>query len=402
MRKLECTGCGANLQWNGEDKIVTCVSCGSQFLMHVAPRSPGDDLASRIKEAHVGGDMRDRLDGEGNSTFISYLPEGWNYTIDTPQDYGLNRLTPLTVRIDMASPDDTCCIAYISQNGYMHIPPMPMNMSSQNQVHPIELVRMRSFMSASEYCDYMVRRWTPFAPTAVAAESGEDEITLKWRQDALKTIDRNTLDAAVFDYKKRIYHVEYQGTRYFLQTETEVYTNRAVPNIWCTNYEMYVYAPEMMWKSVLEEYEKVKRTIRLGRDYPRFRQMAEEMLRQKYMECQNIAANGMMNIAMARQQSAMRQSQIIADTNAYTTGVARQMMQDNAASHQRSANMFSEMIRGENAYRGTDGKVYTASTRWDHVYQGGHTGDTFVMTEGEFLRPGVDFEELGKIDKGDY
>ncbi|MBP5262188.1 MAG: hypothetical protein J6Z43_08695 [Clostridiales bacterium] len=400
MRKLECTGCGANLQWNGEDQIITCASCGSQFLMHVKEQTPQERMKKLMAAAAKGGDIMERPANDGRIGFVTYMPEGWHYISDLPQDYGLNRLTPVTCRIEMSSDDNTCCIAYISQNAYIHLPPTPMNANFQNQIHSLEFVRMRSLMRASDYCDYMVERWLPFRPSAVVDEKGEDDQVLKWRKDALKTIDAAKRANAHFDYKKRIYRAEYKGTTYLIQTETEIYNDGV--QLWCTDYEMYVYAPEKLFNKVIEEYDKVRSSIHLADDFRKLTNEAAELMNQAYSHAQNVVSNSMMNMAMARQQSAFRQADIIRRTNDYTTQVARDIMAGNAASQDRVANMHSEMINGVNSFRGTDGNIYQASTNWDHVFQGGAANDTFVMTEGEWLKPGVDFEELGKIKGGNY
>ena len=105
---------------------------------------------------------------------------------------------------------------------------------------------------------------------------------------------------------------------------------------------------------------------------------------------------------MARDNAAHwdRMNDIVRDTNDYTTGVMHDMMASNAASHDRVANLNSEMLREVNTYH-ANGGVIEASTSWDHVYQSGEHPDWFVATEGFELRPGIDFEELPRT-RGDY
>ena len=77
-----------------------------------------------------------------------------------------------------------------------------------------------------------------------------------------------------------------------------------------------------------------------------------------------------------------------------------EMMADNAASHNRVANLNSEMIRGVNTYYGSD-RVVEASTMYDHVYQHNQNPDIYAAQVGHYFTPGVDFTELKKTN-GDY
>lgn len=96
-----------------------------------------------------------------------------------------------------------------------------------------------------------------------------------------------------------------------------------------------------------------------------------------------------------------RMSDITRDLNDHANSVMREMIASNAASHDRTANLTSEMIRDVNTYHTMDGNVVEASTSWDHVYQSTDRPDRFVATEGFELRPGIDFEELPRT-QGDY
>lgn len=101
-----------------------------------------------------------------------------------------------------------------------------------------------------------------------------------------------------------------------------------------------------------------------------------------------------------------RRQQILQDTHNYTTGVMHEMNANTAATHERVANMHSEMIREVNTYHTASpgyGRpdIVEADIRWDHVYQNTNDPDQFAATENIWLDPGVDFEEL-KRTKGDY
>ncbi|MBP5261773.1 MAG: hypothetical protein J6Z43_06580 [Clostridiales bacterium] len=67
MRKLECKGCGANLWWNGEDPLLTCAVCGSQYFIDDNNQIPQEiiqlnktiKLASdHIRAGHFGEAVR--------------------------------------------------------------------------------------------------------------------------------------------------------------------------------------------------------------------------------------------------------------------------------------------------------------------------------------------------------
>ena len=123
-------------------------------------------------------------------------------------------------------------------------------------------------------------------------------------------------------------------------------------------------------------------------------------MEQARADAMNLAQSTVMNISQAQSASFDRRTRIIADTNAYTSNVQRQMAADSAASHNRSANRYSESIRGVNTYYDSTG-VVEASTRYDHVYQNTQYPDWYAAQEGDGWQPGVDFEELKKTD-GDY
>ena len=77
------------------------------------------------------------------------------------------------------------------------------------------------------------------------------------------------------------------------------------------------------------------------------------------------------------------------------------MITDNAASHNRVANLQSEMICDVNTYHTNNGGIVEASTSFDHVYQNTQNPDVFAAQQGNSFEFGVDFEELTQTN-GDY
>ena len=73
----------------------------------------------------------------------------------------------------------------------------------------------------------------------------------------------------------------------------------------------------------------------------------------------------------------------------------------NVSTQDRIRNGWSEVIKETNTYYGNDGKVYEASTAYDHVYQGNQDQDSFIGTSGTAWEPGVDFDGLNRTN-GNY
>ena len=158
---------------------------------------------------------------------------------------------------------------------------------------------------------------------------------------------------------------------------------------WDTPYEISMMATEEAFDAAYAELQRVRQSVQF---LPGMEQARADAM--------NLAQSTVMNISQAQSASFDRRAQIIADTNAYTSNVQRQMAADSAASHNRSANRYSESIRGVNTYYDSTG-VVEASTRYDHVYQNTQYPDWYAVQEGDGWQPGVDFEELKKTD-GDY
>lgn len=175
-------------------------------------------------------------------------------------------------------------------------------------------------------------------------------------------------------------------------------------------------APRNMWETVFmldveatpEAFEDARQLAALIRtsyqETPKFKQeqgrLRDMVLRAQLQRKEQESAA---YAQMVRDSEAHwdRMSDITRDLNDHANSVMRDMIASNAASHEHTANLTSEMIRDVNTYHTTDGNVVEASTSWDHVYQSTDRPDHFVATEGFELRPGVDFEELPRT-QGDY
>ena len=120
-------------------------------------------------------------------------------------------------------------------------------------------------------------------------------------------------------------------------------------------------------------------------------------MNQALSEAMSLANSTVMNIAQAQAISLEKQSQIIANTNEYTSNIQHQIIENNAASHDKSASLNSQMINEVNIFTGSSGKVQ-ASTMYDHVYQNVNDPDIYAVQRGDAFELGVDFEELKKTD----
>lgn len=170
--------------------------------------------------------------------------------------------------------------------------------------------------------------------------------------------------------------------------------------MWETMFLLDVDAPEDCFHEAVSACKLIRASYE---ESPEFRrtsaQMREELVR---MQMRQTEATNAAMAQMMRDNSDHwdRMNAITRNANDYTTGVMRDMIASNAASHQRTANLQSEMIRDVNTYHARGG-VVEASTSWDHVYQSHEDPDWFVATEGFELRPGIDYEELRRT-QGDY
>ena len=119
-----------------------------------------------------------------------------------------------------------------------------------------------------------------------------------------------------------------------------------VERFWDSHYEMVLITPEERYQEGYAEFERINNSIRI---LPAMGQIRSEILA--------VVNNSLNQMAVDNMNSMNRRSQIIADTNAYTSNIQHQMISDNAASHNRVANLQSEAIRGVNTYYTNDNRV---------------------------------------------
>ena len=305
---------------------------------------------------------------------------------------------------------------------------------------PRDFVRLRPFVDAPDYCDEMVLR-LQLENLQVIGQTDQDDFARQRMEKLLADAPAQVRANHWYHWFRRTYRGLRKGEPVIIVAETQVSTNgwnvpqqapqqpaqqppsgffgrmaaamggaaqqamasmaqANVPRMWNTDYELVMIAPEAQVQAVFEEFDRIRRSIELGRDFAQGQAAIERIIMQGMQHANGVYANAQAQMAADRAASWDRRAAIIADTNAYTTNVMRDMQASNAASHERVAQGWSEAIRGVNSYVGSDGRVVEADIRYDHVYQGTPGSrwgsDSYVAAEGDWLEPGVDFVELPK------
>lgn len=424
MKAVRCPKCGSDFLWNGTSPSAQCVNCGAVYKMH--PRTQDRPLLmppegrGKVDYLTVPNDRT----VAGRPIIKTYIPEGWKYQCGLLSDRFDIVSNPVVAGVDFVSPDKSAHISFAGESFYKHFEPTSMTAHLQNRLDDFTVsrtpsfFRLRSRMNAGEYCDSLITGRCR-GRIAVIDERSPDSSEISKQQETvnrllsngfidaaaswaaktyiINTPDGNTLKACAEASVIQLLRSAVAPTLQMVQQPTG-FGMRMMPQMvnqerreifWDTQYEFVLFAESNCFESAMKELEKIKQTL----DYlPGMQEVRAAAM--------NLANNTMMGIAQTNSESMQRRSQIIADTNAYTSGVQHQMFADNAASHDRIANRNSEMLREVNTYYGSD-RIVEASTRYDHVYQNTKNPDIFAAQEGEGFEFGVDFEELKKTD-GDY
>ena len=320
----------------------------------------------------------------------------------------------------------------IGLDGLIHYPNSVMD--------PRDFVRLRPFVDAPDYCDEVALR-AQLEGVQVIGQADQDDFARQRMESVLSQAPEQLRQSIWYRWFRRTYRGLRAGEPVIMVVETQVSTNgwnvshqapqqpvqqapsglfgrmaammggvaqqamssmaqANMPRLWNTDYELVMIAPEAQAQEVFEEYDRVRHSIELGRDFAQGQAAVERVIMQTMQQANSTFANAQAQMAADRAASWDRRAAIIADTNAYTTNVMRQMNASNAATNERVAQGWSEAIRGVNSYVGADGRVVEADVRYDHVYQGvpgsQWGSDRYVATEGDWLEPCVDFVELPK------
>lgn len=423
MINLKCQQCGAALHWDGQGNVVQCGYCGAEYLIH-----PRREKFRKKADPYKGTGTVQGIpivqgnDCSGLCPIQSYAPQGWSVCCrQAPDDYyGDHMGNPFVVQAEYESPDHSVFIVYRGTNIYTDRKLSRIPLMKQIDVLGSYL-RIGTPFDAEQYCDYLVQRDVqPLSGQKIRIEEadaaelnrqrtiynqyasqGFQQITSEWKRVFYSVLDqtqrRKTVSAEtrVNDLHKG--QQPMSGGGFFGQLMGQMFSNDE--HYWETQYEFIVVTDEGKYESTLPIIQKINESIREAPDLDRIRQSLIQYL-------QNLRNQTAMAIHQQEMASWDRRQQILQDTHNYTTGVMHEMNANTAATHERVANMHSEMIREVNTYHTASpgyGRpdVVEADIRWDHVYQNTNDPDQFAATENIWLDPGVDFEEL-KRTKGDY
>lgn len=412
------------------------------------PRDTGNRMRQNMPEYGDGtvvpmtiyGDpmIRDRM------FMKAYVPSGWRITTGTVERFDMMG-TPFVPGFRLDAPDKRTFILFRGASKYKHIEPGIMTQHLQDKLdfgpqNPISpsYYRLKTYMNAREYCDKMAAEDSGIPSLALSEEKHADDAELDRQQKIIANNRKAGFETVMPEWLRRIYTGRtVSGEETKVVAETRIVLNSrnrlgqmgeslkerssgsgggflnglinrvagAVANsmdfrIWEVQFELIMVTPASGYETMLKEFEKVDVTT----DYlPMMQQLITELnafIENEKMRAAGIVQNAQMQMAAERSASWDRRNAIIQDMNNYTSDVMHQMMDDNAASHTRVANLNSEMIRGVNTYYGSD-RVVEASTMYDHVYQYGPDPDVFAAQRGDYFTPGVDFTELNRTN-GDH
>ena len=428
-RRIECPKCHAIIVWNETDSIIRCRLCSAQYKMH--PRQRGS--VQPVFMPPVGRGETDVLTVLNESTIANrpllktHIPKNWRYQTSLAGDRYDLVSNPFVVTVAFMAPDSSAKIVFTGECFYKHFDLTPQTAAMQGRLDDLTVsrtpsfLRLRPYMTASAYCDLLAQSCGLNGLRVLNEKQPDGEERTKMQNAVSSFLSKGFLNASADFAGKTYAGATPSGQRMRAYAETRViqlmklsnvptvqmpplggmgamFGVRMMPQIvnrqtrdvfWDTQYELTLLAEESRFDAAFSELQRIRQTI----DYL-------PGMAQARASAMALANNAMTNIAMNRQASMNRQSQIIADTNAYTSNIQHQMISDNAASHDRVANLHSEMIRDVNTYR-ANGSVVEASTMFDHVYQSTRDPDVFAAQTGNSLEFGVDFEELPRTN-GDY
>lgn len=489
MRKLQCQTCNSVLNWDGVEEIITCPACGMRYQMFQRTPEERKKAAAQKGNCVAPRPMKHGSD-IGKVYYNSWLPEGWDYDVDSDQEifrHGASASTPFCPYILLVSPDRTAHMKHYTTNGYVDpgprgMPNTAVNMSfitgrpgtpmtptgdvsfagkdpmmggaqsnDPSSLGMPSFTRWRIITTAAEYCDEIAVLDGYLSNLELGRTQTEMDDVAKARIEQVKNAIPDAAATQIhWDWCRKLYRGTHNGAEYTMICEAQIASSgfdveeaqmaaerqaqRAqtpqqnnggflagvfnaigeglsqmvaptsnLPRWWQTDYEAVFVCPTEQFETLYPHYLKFISTLELGEDFRATEEMIRNHLQQVAMQVQGTIANAQMNIAAQNAASWERKNAIIQDKNEYTNNIMHDMMASNAASHDRVANMHSEMIGGYNVYQGADGNLVRADTAFDHVYQGtGQMSDWLVGTEGGWLEPGTDFVPLDQIKGGNY
>ena len=465
MEQIKCEGCGAPINWDGCSQIVQCPYCGMRYQMRPAGPAGGQVLSDGVGRGAVAQIPCIMQGAGGACFLSTYVPSGWRIQCGgSAQGYGDPARDGAHITTTMVAPGDRAFIVLRSGQTVRHVEPSMLNGNGQRHLNLAGATVVGggglegTTRTAAEYDDEMLPAIFPGVQLQLLGEEKADEKEQALEQQLMAMYRSQGVDPSV-DWKRRYYLAQLpNGKQMNAAAETRIVSyempsagsnitqglatrsgfagllgkglqrmqQALTPRFWEVQYELLFLAEPDCAKAVYQEFLKVRKTFQF---LPAFEQFKDRE-RQVVLQCQQ----QMMADRAASQQRMMSKMQ---ETQNYIHGVQSDMIQSSAASHDRVAagwsdymrnsgpgayggpmgysqgvsggvdsmdrvrNMWAETIKETNTYYGNDGKVYEASTAYDHVYQGNEDQDSFIGTQGTAWDPGVSYDDLKRTD-GNY
>ncbi len=450
MQRLACQTCGAALHWDGQTPTVRCSFCGTEYLMH--PReAQRAERASNVGRGQVDAFALTQGVGTGTSVAQSFIPKGWRVSTQAI-DQSISLLVPVVLDVSYDRGDNTTRLRYQTVRLYAHLDNSPQNAAAQGQfqlsngaitlahrntqaVCDEQALQLAQGLVGVQHLQLLNESHTAPAMVAKTAQSARETFTEQGKQNInLEWCHRHYL--AQTHAGNRHLVVEALGLSYYeppSQREIMAYQQLA-PLLAQSQMRLMGLMgmgmgmgnvpqppqPKLFWGTLLigslvasdntvveatEMLEKVRESFKTLPACDQIRRQLEDYLMQAMVQASNAEAQAFSQMTAAQNASWDRRSAIIRDANDHANSVMHSMMPDNAAVNDRMANLRSETIRGVNSYytnpatRGYGSpNVVEADVRYDHVWQSHDHPDSFVAAEGDWLEPGVDFEELPRTN----
>ena len=468
VKTLQCKNCTAPLNWDGVSDIVVCPYCGSRYTMRDPSRmtDTGEVLRDGIGRGTIAAVPNIMQDAHGASFLKCYVPKGWQVrTGGSGPNYGDPDRDGVHVSTTMGAPDDRAFIIIRSQQTVRHVDPSFMNPRGERRMNLMGVMAAPTAgggglegatRTAAEYEDEMVLTVEKNAQLTLLKEEDADEKERQTQAQILSAYAAQGMQAAA-DWKRRYYTVVLpDGNRWNAVAETRIISyeqptmtgqmanglgerfgqafsgrlggilgngmrrmqNALRQRFWAVQYELLMIAREDAANAAFKDFMKVRSTVQYLPAFEQFRQQSIQYV----MQCRG-------QMAADRAASNQRRMAMMMDTQREIHNTMDSMNASTAASNERVARGWSDVIRGDygsagspagnvssmdrvrngwsemiketNTFYGNDGNVYEASTSYDHVYQGNQDQDTFIGTSGTSWEPGVDFDELNKTN-GNY
>lgn len=454
MKAIICQRCNASLDWDGQSEIVRCAYCGTQYRMH--PRRSGES-GVRVGLGTVSEIQTSRGRYAGHALVRSYIPKGWTVQTNAPEQEA-NLLSPLTVQVIYASPDEDAFVTFTGTRIFNHLEPAPQNAQMQGQmVMPDRMIAL-AYRDADAVCDGIISGNPNLSDVRILSVMDTPDA---WARDFQQKMLRNNAQAGMLEpggswTKKYLTVRDAGGQLWHKQVEAMVnygylpvppqeqmmyqmmMQNRArsmamsgmiggmrgafgglmagmaQPQIevpqpklrWAIQYVVETSAREGAFKTAMEAHEKIRSSIETLPLYERETARIRDTLAMQMQQDTAVINDALSQMNRDRMASWDRQREIVRSTADYGTNIMREMRESNAETQQRVNNLRSEAIRGVNTfYTASSGfgvpPVVEASTQWDHVYQNTQHPDYFAASEAAPLEFGVDYEEL-KQTGGNY